>query len=81
MWNTDPRPLPDWIKHAYEVLATHIGRCREGGITRERAYELLLADAEFEDEPADATYAVRYLLTRGWLYEVDDELRVTEPER
>ena len=79
MWNNEPRPVPDWIQDGYEVLATHINRYQEG-ITRERAHEILLDDDDFEDEPADAKYAVRYLLNRGWLYEVDGELRITDPE-
>lgn len=57
MWDTDPEPLPDWIKHAYETLAAHLTRRREG-ISREQAYELLLSEDDFEDEPADAKYAV-----------------------
>lgn len=79
MWNNEPRPVPDWIQDGYKVLATHIDRHQEA-ITRERAYEILLADGDFEDEPADAKYAVRFLLNRGWLYEVNGELRITDPE-
>lgn len=80
MWNTDPRPPPDWIRDAYEVLSFHIERRRDS-VTRQRGYELLLEDDAFGDDIADARYAVRYLLDHGWLYEVDDDLRVTDPER
>jgi hypothetical protein len=30
------------------------------------------------DELTDADYAIEYLLNYGWLYEVEDELRITE---
>lgn len=80
MWDPDPRSPPDWIRHAYEVLAFHIEQ-RRGGVTRQRGRELLLEDDEFEADSADAKYALRYLLDHGWLYEVDDDLRVTDPER
>lgn len=79
MWNTERRSLPAWIQDGYEILEPHIDG-RQEGITRDRAYEILLADDDFEDEPADAKYAVKRLLERGWLYEVDDELRITDPE-
>ncbi|MFC7157226.1 hypothetical protein ACFQPA_17465 [Halomarina halobia] len=79
MWNPDPKSLPDWIEHAYELLAARIDG-RRGGFPRERAYELLLADEGFVDEPADVRYAVDHLLNQGWLYEADGELRITDPE-
>lgn len=79
MWDPKPGSLPDWIEYAYEVLAAHIDESNEG-ISRERAHELLLADDDFEDEPADAEYAVKRLLNQGWFYEVDGELRITDPE-
>lgn len=80
MWNPDSGSLPSWIEDAYTVLESHFDDPREE-ITRERAHELLLDEDDFEDEPADAEYAVKRLLERGWLYEVKGELRITDRER
>lgn len=77
MWNNDTPDLPDWIQKAYETLEPHIAESQDG-IPPERARELLLADGEFPDEPADCDYAIDRLLQRGWLYEVDGLLRKTD---
>jgi hypothetical protein len=39
---------------------------------------MLLAEDENIEEEADAVYAIDRLLDRGWLYEVNDQLRKTE---
>lgn len=70
MGDTDPEPLPDWIEDAYGILAAHLTKRRKG-ISREQACELLLAEDDLEDEPADAKYAIRYFLNHGWFYEVN----------
>lgn len=79
MWSNEPRPLPDWIQEAYEILVSHSADQKEG-FSHERAHELLLAHERFPNEPADAEYAIERLLNSGWLYEVDRELRITDPE-
>lgn len=79
MWENDRRRLPDWIEDAYNILLGQIEDPRES-IERERAYELLLNAEDFPDEPDDAEYAIDRLLNRGYFYEVDSDLRVTEPE-
>lgn len=74
------RSLPDWIATAYDVLEAHITEC-DGGLSVEEAQTVLLeatADKRSLD-PADAEYAIQRLLDRGYLYEVDGALFVTEP--
>jgi hypothetical protein len=79
MWSNEPRPLPDWIEDAYQILLAQSTGPRDG-FSHERAHELLLEHGEFSDEPTDAEYAIERLLKTGWLYEVDGELRITDPE-
>lgn len=75
---TDPEPLPDWIKHAYDVLTAHIKR--RGALDREAAHHVLVTANGFAHDSGDAKFAVRFLLKRGWLYDVDGELRITNIE-
>lgn len=83
----DPRPpLPEWITDAYAVLSTHItnsdGSNRDGqvpAINREQAVDLLCASETVALERADAEHAIKRLIDRGYLYQVDTELRVTIP--
>ena len=79
MWENDRQPLPDWIEDAYRILLGHIDDPREG-IERERAHNVLIHAQEFPDQPGDAEYAISRLLNRGYFYEVDGDLRVTEPD-
>ncbi|MFC7215988.1 hypothetical protein ACFQO4_18110 [Saliphagus sp. GCM10025334] len=83
--STDPRsPLSEWILDVYDVLCTHSLNSDDQedvqSIPREQALEVLLRTDELALEPEDANYALSRLLERGYFYEVDDELRVTEPE-
>lgn len=80
MRNTESRSLPSWITGAYEELMDEI-EDPQGGFQRDRARDLLLSHEDFEDEQADAEYALKRLLERGWFYEVDGKLFVTEPKR
>ncbi|AGB37765.1 hypothetical protein [Natronococcus occultus] len=80
----DPRPpLPDWIMDAYGVLSARITESADDegapAIARERAMRILCTDEELALERADADHALARLLERGYLYEVDTELRVTSP--
>lgn len=73
----EPRSLPDWIKEAYEILTPHITGSDDGP-SRERAQELLINHDDFPNEKSDAIHAINRLLNTGWLYEVNDELYVTD---
>ncbi|WP_092907677.1 hypothetical protein [Halostagnicola kamekurae] len=82
---TDPRPpLSGWIMDAYELLAANSHNTTESqdrqSISRERALKVLRNSEELDLETGDATHAVSRLIDRGYLYEVNDELRVTIPE-
>lgn len=39
-----------------------------------------LAYDDFPDDPTDAEYTIERLLQTGWLYKVDGDLRITDPE-
>ncbi len=77
---TDPRPpLPEWILECYTVLCEREVDDETSSFSREQALDTLL-DAEIPElEPEDIDYALTRLLERGYLYTVDDELRVTTP--
>lgn len=83
----DPRPpLPEWITDAYTVLSARITDSETSdsqgqipAISREQAVDVLCASDELELNPADAEHAIKRLIERGYLYEVDTELRVTTP--
>lgn len=83
----DPRPpLADWITDAYTVLSTHMTdedtgsqRSPVPAIDRDRAIELLRTSDSLAVESGDANYAITRLIERGYLYEVDTELRLTSP--
>ncbi|WP_188884481.1 hypothetical protein [Halarchaeum grantii] len=75
---SDPRPpLPDWVQEAYEILADAAGG-PESDLTYEEAYALLDNTDAFSAEHSDSEYAVERLLKRGYLYEANGTLRVTE---
>ena len=80
---TDPRPpLPGWILDAYDILDTHSHKKGESqqAIPRENALEVLRDSEQLDLETGDATHALSRLIDRGYLYEVDGELRVTIPD-
>lgn len=80
MVSDGPRSLPDWIEQAYEILHDAIGES-DDELTGAEAREVLVGHDSFPDDRDDATYAIDRLLDTGWLYEVDDELRITDPEQ
>lgn len=80
MWKNDRPPLPEWIQNAYEIIVAHVDDPDEG-LPRERARAILLAQDELADDPEDIEYAIDRLLGRGWFYEVQDDLKVTDPDR
>jgi len=79
MWSNEPRSLPDWIEDAYQILVSEMPD-QQTDLSHDQAQNLLLGDDTFPDEPADAEYAIEWLLDSGWLYEVDGELRITDPD-
>jgi hypothetical protein len=81
MRSNEPPSLPNWIEQAYEILAVEITEGSTEGLSRERAYEVLLAHEHFPDNSPDAEYAIDRLLNSGWIYEVNDHLRITDTER
>ena len=82
MFSNEPRSLPDWIERGYEILSTEITQQEnEEGLARSHARDELVAHEDFPDDPEDAKYAIDRLLNSGWLYEVDGNLRITDPDR
>jgi len=79
MWSNEPRPLPDWIEDASRILVSETPD-QETEFSHDQAQDLLLADGDILDKPADAEYAIERLLDSRWLYAVDGELRITDPE-
>jgi hypothetical protein len=69
--------LPEWVQTAYETLETAYTADTDE-LPRDTAHEFLLAEAEHIEDGGDATYVLDRLLERGWLYEVDGQLRKTE---
>lgn len=76
MYRDERPPLSDWILNAYRRLASRI-QTRDGGLPTDEAKELLFTE---EIEESDVEYALQRLIDRGYLYRVDDELFVTEPD-
>lgn len=75
MYNSDDRPLGSLSETAYEILCETIGS--DNGIRFDDAIAQLAAT---DLTIADAEYAVERLVNRGYLYEVDGQLFITERE-
>ena len=75
MYDSDERPLGAVAESAYEILLETIDP--EEGIQSADAHERLL-EADYAE--ADADYAIDRLLSRGYLYDIDSQLFVTEHE-
>lgn len=69
--------LPEWIQNAYETLETAY-TSETDELSRDTAHELLLAKAEHVEDDRDAAHVLDRLLDRGWLYEVNGQLRKTD---
>lgn len=76
MYRDERPPLPDWILDVYQQLNSHICRS-DGGLATEKATALIVTE---EIGEADVEYALQRLLDRGYLYLVDDELYITQPD-
>ena len=77
MKHIDEPNLPTWIREAYETLESKYAS-EIDELSHTDAKEILLAENGNIEEEADAVYAIDRLLDRGWLYEVNDQLRKTE---
>ncbi|XVH33244.1 hypothetical protein ACNS7O_16910 (plasmid) [Haloferacaceae archaeon DSL9] len=66
-------PLPPRAKEALEVLRSPVEKAG-GELSRERIHSLLAA--EFDDSSAEAL--VETLYKRGYVYFVDDHVRITQ---
>ncbi len=75
MYDRDERPIGAVAKSAYEVLLETTDP--DDGIPRTDAHDRLL-EADYAE--ADAEYAIDRLLNRGYLYDIDSQLFVTENE-
>jgi hypothetical protein len=73
MYDRDERPLGAVAESAYEILLETIDP--DDGIPRADAHKRLL-EADYAE--ADADYAIDRLLSRGYLYDIDSQLFVTE---
>jgi hypothetical protein len=81
MYRNNRSQLTPWLEDAYATLASEIRQQEDEddhGLGTDRARELLHTEDLIE---ADAQYAVERLLDRGYLYTVDGELFITEPDR
>ena len=76
MRRIDQPSLPQWIQNAYKSLETAYASDTDE-LSKEAAHELLLTETEQIETDADATDVLNRLLERGWLYEVDGQLRKT----
>jgi len=77
MRNPGQPSLPKWIQNAYKTLETAYTSDTDE-LSRTAAHEVLLSEAEHIEDDSDATYVLDRLLDRGWLYEVNGQLRKTE---
>lgn len=76
MFRDERPPLSDWILDAYRQLAEQI-QIRDGGLPTEEAKSLLITE---ETDETDVEYLLQRLLDRGYLYQVEGELFVTQPD-
>jgi len=79
MWNSDGRRLPDWVKDAYDYLAPRILES-DGGIARDDAVTFLASHDGLTLEVSESRFAIEQLLDRGYLYEVEGVLFVTDAD-
>lgn len=80
MWNSDGRRLPSWVEDAYDHLAPRI-LDSDDGIPRDDAVTFLANHDGLALEVSDSKFALRQLPDRGYLYEVENKLFVTDFDR
>lgn len=71
------RSLPEWVQEAYQILHDATDDSQHD-FSYEEAYALLNEANTFSAEHSDSEYAVERLLNRGYLYEANGMLRITE---
>jgi len=70
--------LPGWIEDTYFPLERYLcNQSDQDAVTHQQATDLI-AEANPDLRDADIDHALSYLLDHGWLYEVDDQLFITE---
>jgi len=78
MWDRNTPSLPGWTDDVYQSLERSLrDRSDTKSVTRQQATEIV-AEANPDFSSADIDHALDQPLNRGWLYEVDDRLFVTE---
>ena len=77
MKDTGQPPLPEWVQAAYETLETAY-TADTNELSRTAAHDLLIDEAKQIETDGDAKYVLDRLLNRGWLYEVNGQLRKTD---
>ncbi len=80
MWDSTRPPLPEWIQDLYSRLETHIHtELDQDSLNRQQAVELALqAHPEHNLTHEEISHAITRLINRGYLYEVDNRLYITE---
>ena len=70
--------LPGWIEDSYLSLERYLcEQTDKDSFTQQQATDLIAeSNPNFGD--ADINHALEYLLNRGWLYQVDDQLFITD---
>jgi hypothetical protein len=70
--------LPGWIEDTYFPLERYLcNQSDQDAVTHHQATKLI-AEANPDLRDADIDHALNYLLNHGWLYEVNDQLFITE---
>ena len=86
MYEDNRPPLPDWILAVYETILEYVTDQRKAESDGESSIPTLsrgqitriVLTTDLEVEPQDVDHAVDRLLDRGYLYEVDEGLRITD---
>ena len=71
---TGPRRIPPFAEDALEVLRETVGDDDEG-LSKDEAATVLVADERFTD--GDTEHALDVLQSRGYIYYVDEQVRIT----
>ena len=71
----DRQPLPPGAKDVLQTLRPILGTM-DNGMTRDQAAMVLQTEGFAEDE---ISYYLELLLNRGYLYEVDEDVFLTDP--
>jgi len=80
MWDSNRPPLPDWVEEIYSWFENYLQtECDDNSLDRTQTAELAIsAHPDLELSHDDIEYAFNRLINRGYLYQVDEQLSVTE---